>query len=155
MKGLLNAKGFTLIEVLAAIVIFSVTLLLFNAYFVNSFSHSKKQDTKMVAINVARQIAEQWKNGEGASSLPTPSGETFNYEHVKDLISEGNVEYSLSPTSINGTSYLPKVTLKEIPAGSEDNPLILIIVTVYQENSETSKPLATLYTSMANPNKGG
>ncbi|ERI11296.1 type IV pilus modification PilV family protein [Aneurinibacillus aneurinilyticus] len=155
MRILSNEKGFTLIEVIAAIIIFSVSLLLFNSYFVNSFSNSKKQDTQMVAMNIARQVAEQWKNSEGTLPSSEFPEEKLNYERLKELILKGEEDHILSSTSINGAVYEPKVTLKKMPAGSDNNPLILITVCVSLKNEKTAIPLAILHTAIANPKKGG
>lgn len=153
MKGLLNAKGFTLIEVLAAIVIFSVTLLLFNAYIVNSFSSNKAQNTNQVAINIAREIAEQWKSGNGQiPNLASPGSDTgpMTFEKIQQqygtsLDNQEGITIELRSLQINQTTYRPFVTLKNM------GPIISIWVNV---KSNENRVLATLYTGLANPKKG-
>jgi prepilin-type N-terminal cleavage/methylation domain-containing protein len=154
MRALVNNKGFTLIEVLAAIVIFSVTLLIFNAYIVNSFSSNKSQNTNQVAINIAREIAEQWKSGNGrvpGSTASTPDIGPMTYQEIKNtygasLDSVQGATVALHPIQINHTTYTPFVTLKNL------GPIISITVTV--KSSQDNRILATLYTGIANPKKG-
>lgn len=47
-------KGFTLVEVLAAIVILSIVSLILTSYFTNALSYSKSNQNKTVMANLAR-----------------------------------------------------------------------------------------------------
>ncbi|MFD1776612.1 prepilin-type N-terminal cleavage/methylation domain-containing protein [Paenibacillus rhizophilus] len=47
-------RGFTLIEVLAAIVILSIVSLVLTSYFVNAMSYSKSNQNKTIMVNLAR-----------------------------------------------------------------------------------------------------
>lgn len=49
-----NESGFTLIEVLAAIIILSIVSLVLTSYFTNAMSYSKANQNKTVMINLAR-----------------------------------------------------------------------------------------------------
>jgi prepilin-type N-terminal cleavage/methylation domain-containing protein len=149
-----NEKGFTLLEVLAAIAIFSVALLLFNAYFVNSFSSAKRQDSQLVAMNIARQIAEQWRTGQGEITI---GGETIHSSYneiaaketevLVDTDSDGvNDEHALSDIILNGITYSPTITIEKL------DPLYTVKVTVRKKGDISI--LATLHTAIANPKKG-
>lgn len=52
--GLKQEKGFTLIEVLAAIVILSIVSLVLTSYFTNAMSYSKSNQNKTIMVNLAR-----------------------------------------------------------------------------------------------------
>lgn len=148
MRILSNEKGFTLIEVIAAIIIFSVSLLLFNVYFVNSFSNIKRQDSQLIAMNIARQFAEQWKAGNGTLiESGTTLLATSNYKEIAAKeIEILNKSFSLSNVTLNGITYEPTIVINKL------EPLYTIQVTVKQEGGDSI--LATLHTAIANPKKG-
>lgn len=148
MRILSNEKGFTLIEVIAAIIIFSVSLLLFNVYFVNSFSNIKRQDSQLVAMNIARQFTEQWKAGNGTLiESGTTLLATSSYKEIAAKETEIlNKPFSLSNVSLNGITYEPVIVISKL------EPLYTIQVTVKQEGADSI--LATLHTAIANPRKG-
>ncbi|WP_342566541.1 prepilin-type N-terminal cleavage/methylation domain-containing protein [Paenibacillus sp. FSL R7-0345] len=50
----MREKGFTLIEVLAAIVILSIVSLVLTSYFSNALSYSKSNQNKTIMVNLAR-----------------------------------------------------------------------------------------------------
>ncbi|MNB83790.1 hypothetical protein D3C75_306320 [compost metagenome] len=52
--GLKEEKGFTLIEVLAAIVILAIVSLVLTSYFINAMSYSKSNQNKTIMVNLAR-----------------------------------------------------------------------------------------------------
>ncbi|MED0671970.1 type II secretion system protein [Aneurinibacillus aneurinilyticus] len=149
MRILSNEKGFTLIEVIAAIIIFSVSLLLFNVYFVNGFSNIKRQDSQLVAMNIARQFAEQWKAGNG--TLIDKDGTTLlatsSYKKIAEKESEILGEsFLLSNVTLNGITYEPTIVINKL------EPLYTIQITVKQAGGDSI--LATLHTAIANPKKG-
>ncbi|WP_256989903.1 type IV pilus modification PilV family protein [Paenibacillus sp. VTT E-133280] len=53
-SGLKQENGFTLIEVLAAIVILSIVSLVLTSYFTNAMSYSKSNQNKTIMVNLAR-----------------------------------------------------------------------------------------------------
>lgn len=148
-----NSRGFTLLEVLLAISIFSVALLLFSAYFVNSFTISKTGDRELVAMNLARQIAEQYKK--------------VDYDDLDDEIDE---EKEPLTVDINGTTYEARVKLEklslakliELPenehmiqrlnnSSTEKSRPILIAIHINIEGSSHS--LATIHTMVVQPER--
>jgi prepilin-type N-terminal cleavage/methylation domain-containing protein len=52
--GLKQEQGFTLIEVLAAIVILSIVSLVLTSYFTNAMTYSKSNQNKTIMVNLAR-----------------------------------------------------------------------------------------------------
>lgn len=52
--GLKQEQGFTLIEVVAAIVILSIVSLVLTSYFVHAMSYSKSNQNKTIMVNLAR-----------------------------------------------------------------------------------------------------
>jgi prepilin-type N-terminal cleavage/methylation domain-containing protein len=64
MRFLSNERGFTLIEVVASIVIISMALLLLSNFIVRSYVESGVQDNQLIARNIARQIIEDWNSGQ-------------------------------------------------------------------------------------------
>ncbi|WP_027414878.1 type II secretion system protein [Aneurinibacillus terranovensis] len=176
MRGFPDEKGFTLIEVLLSIVIFSISLLLFSTFFINNINQSSKQDAQLIAMNLARQTAEQWKNGDGNVTNPTETdgsaihvtgvdlSQPFTYDVLNALISSGTgsgdsqVKTLALPIGqpINGRIYRQSVTLRALSVsdpdgGSPKKAMVLITVTVTDENNQE---LATLTTAMANPARG-
>lgn len=163
-------NGFTLIEVLISIVLFSTVLLLFSTYFVNSFSQSKRQDHEQIAITIAKQFAEQWKNEEGdisptnvivkdkkgkVTSLPLNllDKSRLNYDDLFKLI---DYSFVLPSEKINERNYEPHITIYSLnrdPNETTDpNPLILIEVSIFSTGSNQS--LATLTTAIGHHTKG-
>lgn len=53
-SGRKQEQGFTLIEVLAAIVILSIVSLVLTSYFTNALSYSKSNQNKTIMVNLAR-----------------------------------------------------------------------------------------------------
>lgn len=52
--GLKQENGFTLIEILAAIVILAIVSLVLTSYFTNAMSYSKSNQNKTIMVNLAR-----------------------------------------------------------------------------------------------------
>jgi prepilin-type N-terminal cleavage/methylation domain-containing protein len=160
MDVISQEKGFTLIEVIASIVIFSVALLLLSSFFTNSFILSKKQDTQMIAMNLARQTAEQWKSGQGGTEgavldtgellTETLNNEETIYEALSKL--QGHT-ITLPSSTINGRTYLQKIQIQDFKPNSEGEGLLLLLtVTVTEQGGNPERPLAILHTAIANPN---
>lgn len=54
--------GFTLIEVLAAIVILSIVSLVLTSYFTNAMTYSKSNQNKTIMVNLARNALFIWRS---------------------------------------------------------------------------------------------
>lgn len=138
---IMNQRGFTLLEVLVAIVLFSVAILLFSSMFVSSFQQSKNEDTQLVAINLARQVASGWgsmsndevisavKNAEGISLQDTTKPIQFPKQVTDQNIPD---QYT-----INERTYQSIVTINKL------DPILIITVEITSPGS--SKILATVH----------
>jgi|GEM_PF-2546158 len=184
MKVLCNERGFSLIEVLASVVIFSTVLLLLANFLIQSYEVSGNEDAKVVAMNLARQTAEQWKNGAGT----VPADATLSYykeefspdtkQIVKseqttptsplDITKEMSYENLHAPFKNGGVNKI----LISLPASShltinertysqtvELRPFgtasnPLILITVTAAPVDKPSELALFDTALANPNKG-
>jgi len=140
--------------VLLAVSIFSIALLLFSAYFVNSFTISKSSDRELVAMNLARQIAEQYKNKD--------------YEDLNDEIDSEKTPQSIE---LNGTTYIVKVSTEKLslekPQKISENESIIrkspensiegqnapILITIHINIEGLSHPLATMHTMVVYPER--
>lgn len=146
-------KGFTLIEVVAALVIFSIAILLFSNFFVKGYSLSKKQDSRMIALNLARQTAEEWKSDAGIVTTSTTingvtleAGIPVTYDQMKQLkgqiipLNQGN------PLIINGRNYSQEVAISALDPDT-DHQLLLLTITVRDAN-HPNDVLAVLHTGV-------
>ena len=126
MNILRNSRGFTLLEVLVSIIILSISLLVFNTFFVNNITQNSRQENKQIAVNIARQKIAEVKD-------PKIIGEDLKLDEI----------VYLETSKINNLVYTScgKVTKFE--------PLYLITVHVYQgETCQNSNLLSTLHTSI-------
>ncbi|BAU26982.1 prepilin-type N-terminal cleavage/methylation domain-containing protein [Aneurinibacillus soli] len=150
-------KGFTLIEVVAALVIFSIAILLFSNFFVKGYSLSKKQDNRMIALNLARQTAEEWKSEAGmVTSSTTVNGVTIEagtpvtYDEIKKFKGQTITINAGAPLSINGRSYLQEVAISALDPDTA-HQLLLLTITVRDAN-HPDDVLTVLHTGV--PEKG-
>ncbi|MEC0241438.1 type II secretion system protein [Paenibacillus dokdonensis] len=74
-------KGFTLVEVLAAIVIFSIVSIVLASYFSNALSYSKSNQNKTVMINLARNALVFMQKQDYGKLHEFYHAEKFGEEH--------------------------------------------------------------------------
>ncbi|MGC5326600.1 type IV pilus modification PilV family protein [Brevibacillus sp. SYSU BS000544] len=182
MNYIQNEKGLTLVEIVASLVILSLALLMMSNFLVRSFEISGDQDNRLVAMNIARQVAEQWKSGNGSypadskfvtrdfssdSDITNMANKELEYEHLETLarkiLASSNPDYSipLSEITVNERNYNPFINLTLFPEDPADpteiNPLghnPIVIVTVHINDTQGAT-LATLQAGVADPAKGG
>lgn len=115
-----NEQGFTLIEILATIVILSVVSLALTSYFTHALSYSKANQSKTIMVNLARnalfyvekQDFDAWKNyfvTDQQESVECSSAEDggsgASCDNFKGLVSDtGVLEGVLNPT-VNQVQY--------------------------------------------------
>lgn len=139
-----NQRGFMLLEVLVAIVLFSVAILLFSSVFVSNFQQSKSQETQLVAINLARQVASEW-SGKSYSSL---INQIKDEERIEPQDTTTPIQYPIQMTdkkipdqySINERTYLSKVTINKLDP--------ILIITVEITSPVSTHTLATVHSSV-------
>ncbi|USG64674.1 prepilin-type N-terminal cleavage/methylation domain-containing protein [Brevibacillus ruminantium] len=162
-----NEKGMTLIEVLASIVILSIALLLLSNFLVRGLELSGKEDSKLVAMNLARQLAEAWRSGNGdltSATMPIdlPSALSANKltypqlaqltEYLKDYDVK---EISFPAVEVNERHYQQKLSLSFLDDAAYDLQEKTMILITVRVTSPEGKELALLQSAMANPEKGG
>ncbi|MDN3426944.1 prepilin-type N-terminal cleavage/methylation domain-containing protein [Microbacterium sp. APC 3898] len=120
-----NERGFTLVEVLASLVILSIVLMSFMAVFANTNRLAVSNSEKLVVINLADAYLERVKANPSEFISPFPP--------TKVNESKGK---ALNSFEMNNKKY--KVTIKVTQTADEYNKFTLlnIVVTV---NSESSK----------------
>ncbi|GEN33023.1 type IV pilus modification PilV family protein [Aneurinibacillus danicus] len=158
-----SERGLTLVEVVASMIILSISLLLFGSFFTRNYTISKSQDNRMIAMNLARQTAEEWKSGtvlfhSTEMTLQNREAITDNtpldYETLNSLTRSGKLVIELKqPIVLNGRSYIQTVEVEDIGKNDpqnklEENLMLMITVTV-KEMNEPASVLARISTGMA------
>lgn len=120
-----NEKGFSLIEVIASIVIISIVLLSFFQLFIQSNKTAVANNEKLVVINLADAQLERLKIN------PT---ELTGLEGVP--INNFPKKYNLTPIQLNNKTYTVQV---EVIVSSNDKTIGLynIVVTAIAPNGKT------------------
>jgi prepilin-type N-terminal cleavage/methylation domain-containing protein len=140
--------GFTLIEVLVSIVILSIVLTSFFAFFSQSMVFSGKNEEDLVAFNLANKTL---KTVESKYKVETLSQNlTFNScsnypQNIKDIL-------NLSSTcsyNVNKKRYYPEITLTKqayVNNSGENLPTLYIInVKIFGSPSQPKKLLSETY----------
>lgn len=133
-----NEKGFSLIEVIASIVIISIVLLSFFQLFIQTNKTAVSNNEKLVVINLADATLERIK--------VTPIKIDTNITNMSDYFNGSTSDSNLYPKSIilNNKKYLISYvasqnssTLKNAKYTEKDLNLIKVVVTVTAENRKT------------------
>ncbi|OME35233.1 type II secretion system protein [Paenibacillus sp. FSL E2-0274] len=118
--GLKQEKGFTLIEVLAAIVILSIVSLVLTSYFTNAMSYSKSNQNKTIMVNLARNalfyvekqdfkaMQEFFTQGEDAieaAKCQKDTDDSLKCEDYKGLVQDTEILNQVLNPAINGVNY--------------------------------------------------
>ena len=119
-----NEKGFSLIEVIASIVIISIVLLSFFQLFIQSNNTAVANNEKLVVINLADAQLERLK---------------LNYSSLTDidkLTSLNKKTYEITPIVLNSKTYNTQV-LASVTTEEKNLGLVNIVVTVTAPNGKT------------------
>ncbi|ETT49994.1 type II secretion system protein [Paenibacillus sp. FSL P4-0338] len=112
-------QGFTLIEVLAAIIILSIVSLVLTSYFINAMSYAKANQNKTIMVNLARNAlfyAEKQDFDEWEPYLKAKGNIGFadvcidvpcNYS---SLVKDDAVLQKVLNPSINGITYMINIS---------------------------------------------
>lgn len=122
-----NERGFTLVEVLASLVILSIVLMSFMAVFGNTNKVSVRNSEKLVIVNLADSYLERVKASPANYISPFPPTKMNESKSIpQPLIKMNNKNY--------------KVEIKVTQSEDEFNKLSLlnVLVTVRSEDSQIS-----------------
>lgn len=157
-----SERGLTLVEVVASMIILSISLLLFGSFFTRNYTISKSQDNRMIAMNLARQTAEEWKSGtvlfhSTEMTLQNREAITDNtpldYSTLNSLTRSGKLVIELKqPIVLNGRSYIQTVEVEDIgndPQNKLEENLMLMITVTVKEMNEPASVVARISTGMA------
>ncbi|OMD83023.1 MULTISPECIES: prepilin-type N-terminal cleavage/methylation domain-containing protein [Paenibacillus] len=119
--GLKQEKGFTLIEVLAAIVILSIVSLVLTSYFTNAMSYSKSNQNKTIMVNLARNalfyvekqdfeamkefFIKQNHDAIEAAKCQKDTDDSLKCEDYKGLVQDTEILNQVLNPAINGVNY--------------------------------------------------
>jgi prepilin-type N-terminal cleavage/methylation domain-containing protein len=93
-KQVQNECGFTLLEILLSITILGIILLGFFQFFGQSMIFSNKNEAKLQAVNVARQVMNELQGRTLNNSIPSPLSSTdpSHKEIINSLLQSSNVD---------------------------------------------------------------
>lgn len=131
-----NERGFTLVEVLAALVILSIVLMSFTAVFANTNRIAINNSEKLVVINLADAYLERIKinPAEFIGTIPPAMANCPPPETAKKC---ATITVSPPPPPINGKSYPVTIRIKQ--DANEKNLLLLsTVVTVRSPDKKVS-----------------
>lgn len=114
-------QGFTLIEVLAAIVILSIISLVLTSYFTNAMSYSKSNQSKTIMVNLARNalfyvekqdfdeikdfFIKQNNDFIQATQCQKDADDSLKCEGYKRLVQDTEILNQVLNPAINGVDY--------------------------------------------------
>ncbi|WP_052421506.1 type II secretion system protein [Paenibacillus sp. FSL R7-0273] len=157
-------KGFTLIEVLAAIIILSIVSLVLTSYFTNAMSYAKANQNKTIMVNLARnalfyaekQDFDVWKKYFD-SNINIGYGDVCTVDELEvpcnysSLVKDVTILDKVLNPSINGISYSINIAYQEdLYKEMEDiksdaaNYLIPVLVTVKAPEKNGRKAAETI-----------
>ncbi|OHR71929.1 hypothetical protein HMPREF3291_23040 [Bacillus sp. HMSC76G11] len=129
----ISQKGFTLIEVLASIVILAIMFSVLSGFFVNSASYSNTFDKKLSAVQLSKSLLEKYQ-AEGFEEAGTKVGQTEKISGK--AITE---KLGLPESMFNAADYEADVSfLPPDPNRIKTDQLIRIQVTVSVHTGNTS-----------------
>jgi prepilin-type N-terminal cleavage/methylation domain-containing protein len=143
-KNTIKNKGFTLIEVLASIVLLSILILTFSNSFVFSNRTAVSNNDNLAAVNLAKATLEKIKN-DPYMYINDPKTGNIDYENNPITFNINNCPINNRPcqnlfsVTINNKTYNISITASQNAAKGDKN-LNLINVLV-QVNSVNSTPI--------------
>lgn len=88
----LNRKGFTLVELLAAILLLSIVAIAVMAIFHSSITNNQRAQLKNDAVNLAQSIIEEYR-ARDFTDLVNETGHSDRYEYIVEVSDyEGEME---------------------------------------------------------------
>lgn len=138
INKLQNSKGFTLIEVVASIIILSIVLLSFSMVFIQTNKTAAYNNEKLVTVNLADAILAKIKS-KTYTGIPEDKLEYY-FTHsalTKDNALNLPLEIEMNE-KIYTISYLPSQSTTKLTSYSEkDLNLVKVVVTVTAPDGKT------------------
>ncbi|QNG61054.1 type II secretion system protein [Bacillus sp. PAMC26568] len=130
-KDCSKQSGFTLIEVLASIVILTIMFSALSGFFVNSASYSNTFDKKLTAVQLSKSLLESYQKEEFNS--------IYGRINREDYLDSNKIHAKLGTTQemIDTSLYNATVSFSH-PEDRFKNKLIRIKVTVSAVNDDSS-----------------
>lgn len=113
-----NSRGFTLVEVIASIVILGIVVVSLLPFFPQVLGWSKATEDQLVASNLLSQVAYELKNDEGQAFLPSEGKVNFNTEYT-----------------VNNETYKPVVEIIKQTSEEEKLNLFKAKITIADKNT--------------------
>lgn len=130
----ISQSGFTLIEVLASIVILAIMFSVLSGFFVNSASYSNTFDKKLSAVQLSKSLLEKYQ-AEGFKEAEKKVG--YSPENLSGI--EITEKLGLPESMFNAADYEAAVSfLLPDPNRIQTDQLIRIQVTVSAHTGNTS-----------------
>lgn len=136
MKKSINERGFTIVELLAAIVILSIILLSVMQIFIFSTKTVTSTQSKLVTTHLAKATIERIKV-DAANYIPFTEVEEDELVIDKDNCTALGVECSLYTTKLNDTDYDVEIIVSQTPEEKNLN-LVNVVVNVKQTGERFS-----------------
>ncbi len=137
-------RGFTLVEVLLSVTILGIIFLSILALFHNTYDYSKRNESKTVGINVARNVLNYIENQDFITiknkyfpNSSAPEEILITRDSCKNSPFPADSCENMFETIINNVTYEATVTLKKHQETDLQNYLIPIEVKINWNNRET------------------
>ena len=138
-------RGFTLIEVLLSVTILGIIFLSILALFNNTYDYTKRNESKTVGINVARNVLNYIENQDFKTTKetffensPSRTEVQITKEDCKNSPFPADSCETMLQTVINNVTYDATVTLKKHQDIELQNYLIPVEVKINWNDRETS-----------------
>jgi prepilin-type N-terminal cleavage/methylation domain-containing protein len=126
-----NTKGFTLIEVLASIVLVSIILMLVGTYFVNSYKQNHDLSRNFNSIQICQSLLEVYRAKEFAD-LEKSDGK-------KLTLDKPDIKNELQFDDTTEMPYLAEINIDRHP--NLPNKILILTISVYSEDGKNRTSL--------------
>lgn len=106
-KELAKEQGFSLIEILAAIVILSIVLISFVSFFAQSAKHTKYNNEKLTAVQVGEEFVAKVRDGK-YSITETPVTIDYSGYIVEIKLENGPIELKKAKIKVTSSEGMKK-----------------------------------------------
>lgn len=145
-----SEQGSSLIEIIAAIMIISILSMFFMRMFYQAEQVSSTSDRKLVAANLARQMAERYENVDFSETLNLIPAESKTLTLPDDLTEDLKKKGLPLPddTQVNGTVFHTKIVLSLVEGElvPYQDRMFKVFVTVYWDDPDNKRTSSSVET---------